>query len=147
MPRRTYATTATYDDLYGTGAAAAAGVTDNLLAEATITVDELLIGATYPVADTADGHSMPTRARDVEALAHATCAQARWSASTGDTTGEGAVPVVQSASIGSVSWSTGEGGTLPGGAGTTGSGRLVAAATLSVLRVHGLVPVTACLRG
>jgi len=140
MPRRAYATTQDYADLYGMGAVAADGITDGSLAEATITIDELLVGAIYPV-DTIGGHTnMPTQTTEQQHLREAVCAQARWMSAAGDPTGQGMLPNLQSASIGSVSWSAKSDAPLPGCAGQTITGRPLSASALALLRVAGLLP-------
>lgn len=147
MARRTYAATSDYDDIYGAGSAAGSGITDNALAEATITIDEVLIGAVYDVADIGADTNMPTAPVVQDILRRAVCAQAYWSDEIGDTNGTGTVRAVQSASIGSVSWSGGSEAGLPGSAMTTISGRPVAASAYAVLRIAGLLPVSAHVHG
>lgn len=134
---RTYATVTQFDNLYGTGTAANEGITDATLAEATITIDELLIGAVY---DVTGADELPADTGVAATLRDAVCAQARWIAASGDPSGQGLVANLTSASIGSVSWSANGSLNMPGGAGQTTSGRLVGSGALSVLRVAGLLP-------
>lgn len=108
-------------------------ISDGLLAQASLVVDELVMGAVYVV----DDDDMPTDTGVLEALSDATCAQAQWMDATGDTTGVGDVMEVESASIGSVSYS---GAHRVAAVSRTASGRPVAAATIAVLRVAGMSP-------
>ena len=133
-----YATTAEYDTYVGAGQPAVAGA---LLARASGIIDELLIGARYAI-DTAT--QMPTDPLVIAALVEATCAQAQWMDATGDTTGVGDVVEVDSASIGSVSFS---GQSRATSASRTTSGAQVAAGAIRALRVAGVLPVGVIVHG
>jgi hypothetical protein len=108
-----------------------ASITDGLLARASLIVDEVLVGAVYQV----DSDEKPTDPKIAAAITAATCAQAQWMDATGDTTGTGDVIAVESASIGSVSFS---GQHTIAVAARTPSGAEIAPGTLRELRLAGL---------
>lgn len=109
-------------------------ISDGLLAAASLVIDELAIGAVYDINDTTQ---LPTDTAVLETLRDATCAQAQWMDATGDTTGVGDVVEVESASIGSVSFT---GRKHVASVGRTSSGRPVAPAAWAILRVAGFSP-------
>lgn len=131
MPAPVYATAADYL-AYCNGV-----ITDTLLKQASLRVDELIIGAVYET----DSNDQPTDPDIIDALREATCAMAQWMNEQGDTTGTGGSSsgTLKSASIGSASWSYGDSPTT-GRQLTTSSGLLVAPVAVSVLRVAGLLP-------
>lgn len=88
-------------------------VTQTLLDRAREDVDVALIGARYDV--DVDGLAADPTIRAV--LRDATCAQAQYLDELGDTSGAGLVSDVQSASIGSVSFTKGSAGSVTGGGG------------------------------
>lgn len=134
---RTYADQEAYDWWTGTGGTA---ISLALFRSASSIVDEALIGAVYAV----DTDSKPTDTRVANALSDAVCAQVEWMDATGDTSGVGDTIEVDSASIGSVSFS---GQRRTNGPTRLPSGRNLAPAALAVLRVEGLLPVTVLSRG
>ncbi len=103
---------------------------DRLLARASRIVDEVLFGALYDV----DADDLPTDPDVAAALRDATSAQVDWLRANGDTTGAGGVPVVQSATIGSISFT----GATRTPAGRTRSGAEVAPEVPGILEGAGL---------
>lgn len=121
-----------------------ATVSDELLTAASSVVDELLIGTIYSV----DDDQYPTDERIRETLKLAALSQARWCDEKGDTTGTGAgsTAAVTSASIGSASFSM-DAKAAAEQRHVTASGRPAAPAAISILRVEGLLPVSAIVHG
>lgn len=92
-------------------------------------VDELLVGAVYPV----DVHGNPTDLQTAAVLRRAVCEQALYMLESGDTTGAG---VYTQQTVGRVSWTRGNTGTGK----TSGTDRYAPEA-VSILHVEGLTPV------
>lgn len=131
-----YATAAEYTAATGGGV-----VTDALLAQASGIIDELLIGAVYVVDE---GTQIATDTATAELIRDATIAQAQWMDALGDTTGVGDTREVESASVGSVSFS---GARRTSTVAYTSSGRAIAPGAVSILRVGGLLPVGVIVNG
>jgi hypothetical protein len=123
-----YATTADFEDYLTPLDVAVPSNAAGLLRLASDMVDELLIGAVYDHDDDGD----PTDPTDQAALRKATCAQAHYLMTTGDLTG--AQASLQSASVGSVSWTR-----ASSAAGGVVQARYAPAA-VAALRVAGLTP-------
>lgn len=124
-----YATQADYQDWAGDSSDTT--ISDRLLRQASRVVDELLFGAVYAV----DSEDYPTDTTVRQALRDATCAQAEWMDAQGDTSGVGDVQTVDSASIGSVSYS---GASTTSQTSTTASGATVAPSAVRELQGAGL---------
>lgn len=131
---RIYATTTQYAEWAGDGAT----TTDSLLRAASSIIDEALIGAIYATDD--DGK--PTVTKVATTIRDATCAQTQWMDAIGDTSGVGDVAEVDSASIGSVSFSGGRTSST-----TLKSGRTLAGTAAAILRVDGLLQPGVFTRG
>lgn len=108
-----------------------------LLTVASRRMDSVLIGAVYDVDD--DG--LPTDTDVAAVLRDAVCAQVEWWDETGDTSGTGAGGEWSSVSIGKVSLGAGN------GVAGTPTGRRYAPEALEILRVAGLLPVSAYMVG
>lgn len=122
---------ATLDDYRDWAHDDTAVMSEVLFARASGIVDEVLIGAVYQV----DTDQKPTDPIVAAAITAATCAQAQWMDATGDTTGAGDVVQVESASIGSVSFT---GQHTVAAAAYTSTGAPVASGALRELRLAGL---------
>lgn len=109
------------------------------LIRATEKIDQLLLGARYPVDD--DG--MPTDTDHITALKDAVCAQVEWWVETGDTTGSGVSTSWDSVQIGSVSLSRKK----SGGASNSSPSQSVAPAAVAALHAVNLLPIRAILFG
>lgn len=107
-----------------------------LLNTASRDVDEILIGARYRT----NTQGLPTDQAVIDALRDATCAQAQWLDSIGDTTGTGPAPRLKSASLGSATYQLEDGHSGDGA--TTVGGRQIAASAIGILRVAALLPTT-----
>lgn len=130
MPQ--YATPAEYTSYTG------GTTTDRVLTVASNRIDEVLIGAVYDV----DDNDLPTDATILAALKNATCEQALFMDEEGDTSGTGnaSTGTLQSASIGSASYSM-DATAAAEKRQNTPSGAPIAPGALSILRVEGLLPV------
>lgn len=115
------------------------------LIRATAVIDELLVGAVYPV----NGSGLPTGTAHITALRDAACAQAQWWVELGDVTGVGIStwwdPLsTESASAGD------RAGVAAYGNGKDWRSRsqpLIAPTAVSILRQAGLLPLRAVVRG
>ncbi|MEV0236876.1 hypothetical protein [Nonomuraea sp. NPDC050786] len=109
-----------------TGQDAPSGI-EAVLARASERIDELLVGAVYDVDPATE---LPTKPKEAEAIARATCAQAAWALAVGDPYGVAAA--FKSVSIGSVKLDR-------AGGGEAGPARHAPDAA-SILRTAGLLP-------
>lgn len=122
-----YATSSDY--LTYTGTSVAPTGVDRLLEVASTRLDEILLGAVYAV----DVDGNPTDAEVITLLSRATCEQALYMVTLGDTTGTGAI---LEQTIGRVSWRT----SLSRGASATEGPSRYSPEALAMLHVSGLIP-------
>ena len=119
------------DYLDWTGKATAPAGLGRVLEVASIRVDELLVGAVYPV----DAVGNPTDLDVKMVLRNATCEQALYMLELGDTSG--AKAGMKSMTIGRIQWQRAEPKT-----GSPGSSEKYAPAVLDMLHVFGLRPTS-----
>lgn len=123
---RVYATEAEYAAWLGLDEAPAGAV--QALRTASLRVDELLIGAVYPVED-----GLPTEQVHIDALRDATCAQAAHAKASG-VGDQGDAPVYSEVQIGSAKLKRATAQELPGAGGKYSD------EAWSILQLAGLVP-------